>query len=479
MRSPSTSPPRRLGASASLAAAALAALVTLLPSLAFGEGAATSQAQDPARVVVRYGDGPDRVVQVPPGLDARSFSRRLQRDPAVAYAAPDFQARAAGAAQELWWPDDPGKPTRDRLDRGDWRKAQWNFLGCTTICAAQPSGAVSPYESFGGVDAIGAWRWFRKQGRRPGAGARVAVLDSGIAYRRLGRGFRRSPDFLASQFAPGRDLVDGDRKPLDLSGHGTHVAGTIGAQVDNGVSVTGLAPGAKLIPVRVLRPDERGDASAIAKGIWFAAKRGADVINMSFEFPPSSGVRSCADIPSVCRALRYAVSKGALPVAATGNLSGSSPKAPVAFPAAWPGVLAVGASTPGGCLAGYSRIGDQLDLLAPGGGLPSASVDCRGDGLDDPDRGIVQLTLDLRRGYRSFGYPLYEGTSMSAAHASGAAALVISSGVLGAGATPERIVCQLAGTARTEGLGETLTARRFGAGILDASRAVRSRADGC
>ena len=143
----------------------------------------------------------------------------------------------------------------------------------------------------------------------------------------------------------------------------------------------------------------------------------------------------------------------------------------VAFPARIPGVIGVGASTEGGCVANYSDVGTGVDLVAPGGQGEGGTA-CR-----SADRPIFQLTIIGNSGLTTFGVPSdYSGTSMSAAHVAGAAAMVISSGVLGAHPAPSRIQCQLAATARHDQLGEPYTAFRFGGGLIDVSAAVRAPA---
>src|SRR5690606_38565561 len=120
---------------------------------------------------------------------------------------------------------------------------------------------------------------------RPGArGVTIAVLDTGIAYRDQGKRFRRSPDFGAARFAEGRDFVDGDKIPLDDNGHGTHIAGTIGENTDNGLLLTGIAYRAKLMPIRVLDARGRGTVWTITRGVRWAANHGADIFNLSLEF---------------------------------------------------------------------------------------------------------------------------------------------------------------------------------------------------
>ena len=268
----------------------------------------------------------------------------------------------------------------------------------------------------------------------------MAVLDTGIAYENKKPQFRKSPDFSRHQFLPGYDFVDKDKVPLDEDGHGTHVTGTIAELDNNHVGLTGLAPKAKIIPVRVLDSEGFGTARSIARGIRFAATHKAQVINMSFEF--SLGVNSCAKIKGICSAIKFAFKKGALVVAAAGNENGE----PVAYPAGAPHVIGVGRTTKDACLASDSRTGTGLDLVAPGGGFPLLSTCGSDDSLFTRGLPIFQLTFE-GPGFTNFGYPGgYEGTSMAAAHVSGVAAMVIASGVVGN--SPTAVECQLEATAR-------------------------------
>ena len=109
------------------------------------------------------------------------------------------------------------------------------------------------------------------------------MLDTGVAYSTRKR-FRRSTDFSRGDFVRGYDFVDDDRFPHDENGHGTHVASTIGESTHNDRGVTGLAYGAKIMPVRVLNARGEGESAAITAGIRYAVRHGADVINLSFEF---------------------------------------------------------------------------------------------------------------------------------------------------------------------------------------------------
>jgi serine protease len=441
-------------------------ILVLAASLIPAAGAAGAEDPDhgayvPGQLLVRFDGGGEKLVDLPQGVDVGSAQQALDANPAVDYAVPNYIAHASAI------PNDPGPAGFP----GGWQRTQWNFLPCGSLCGESPTPLAN--EARGGLNAPDAWDILRQRGATGGQGARVAVLDTGVAYMTKKPQFRRSPDFVRSQFMPGYDFVDKDREPLDEDGHGTHVAGTIGERDDNGIGLTGLAPRAKLMPVRVLDSEGFGTARDIARGIRFAASHGAQVINMSFEF--SLGVNSCGKIKGICTAVKYAFKKGALVVAAAGNENGE----PVAFPAAAPHVLGVGRTTKDACLASDSRTGTGLDLVAPGGGYPLLPT-C---GEDDPifTRGvpIFQLTFDGPN-FTSFGYPGgYEGTSMAAAHVSGVAAMVIASGVVGS--SPSAVECQLERTARHDDaqLGQPYDPRLFGAGLIDAAGAVRARAPGC
>jgi serine protease len=219
------------------------------------------------------------------------------------------------------------------------------------------------------------------------------------------------------------------------------------------------------MPVRVLDRSGTGDSVAISAGIRYAARRGAKVINLSFEFD-SSVTRG--QIPDILDALRYARRKGALVIGASGNFSAHA----VAYPARASHVLSVGATTEHLCQADYSNSGSALDISGPGGGLDAevaGDPNCR-PGAEPAGRDIFQLTY-TSRSVRSFGLPGgYVGTSMAAPHVSATAALVIASGVIGPRPTPAQIEARLKLTARD--LGRPGRDSRYGAGLVDAARAV-------
>lgn len=223
------------------------------------------------------------------------------------------------------------------------------------------------------LDVEQAWQLSR------GAGAVVAVLDSGVDA--------AHPD-LAGAVLPGINTRDnrGDTSDpgQDANGHGTHVAGVIAARADNAIGGAGVAPEAKILPVKVLDRYGGGWVSDVVEGIVWATAQGADVINLSL---------GGEDSDLVDAAVAQALAAGVVVVAAAGNEGTDQPR----FPAALPGVISVAALGPDGAPSGYSNRGDTVDLQAPGDAVLSTIPG---------------------------GYGAMTGTSMAAPFVAGAAALV-------------------------------------------------------
>jgi serine protease len=422
----------------SLLLATLAAVISAAPAGAAvpPPAAVAGRDYDARHVVVRYASGREGTVRVRRGHSVAGTIEALESRRGVLSAHPDWIARTS------FTPNDPGRGNVP----GGWASVQWNL--------------TSP---LAGINVQPAWDRLIAAGRPGAAGVVVAVLDTGVAYRTLGT-YRRSPDLKPQRFKRGYDFVDDDPFPVDENGHGTHVASTIAEAANNGIGLTGIAYGAKIMPVRILDRGGEGRTTEISKGIRYAAKNGADIINLSFEFGPLV-VRS--DIPNVLAALRYAARKGVLVVGAAGNAA----EAVVAYPARSDNVLAVGAVTEHGCQADYSNEGIGLDVVAPGGGDDApldGDANCRP--LEPAGRDIFQMTYTSSTG-RRFGLPSgYIGTSMAAPHVSATAALVIASGVLGPDPSPAAIERRLEQTARD--LGVPGHDEHYGAGLIDAAAAT-------
>lgn len=209
------------------------------------------------------------------------------------------------------------------------------------------------------------------------AGPIVAVVDSGVA--------RDHPD-LNRVVLDGVDLVDRDLDPADENGHGSHVAGVIAAVRGNAEGIAGLAP-YQILPIRVLDASGAGTCVDVALAVLAAVERDAGVINLS--------LRCNGDNLALRLAIAAAQAAGVVVVAAAGN---DGPARCIDYPAAYDGVIAVGATTPDGVVAEFSCRSARLDLVAPGTQIISTL----------PDDAYGNLT----------------GTSIASAHVAAAAAML-------------------------------------------------------
>jgi len=259
----------------------------------------------------------------------------------------------------------------------------------------------------------------------------VAVIDTGVAA--------GGTDGLGSLLA-GHDFVDDDADADDEHYHGTHVAGTIAQATNNGIGVAGVAPGASILPVRVLDASGSGTSDDVASGIVWAVDHGADIINLSLGSSSHSSV-----IEEACE---YAAELGVLVVAAAGNKGHNNF---IGYPAALDSTMAVGATDLNHDLAPYNNRGDRLTIVAPGGNL---QADADGDGQPD---GILQ------EGFAGadWGQHLLHGTSMATAHVAGLAALLKAHGVVDRGDIWRAII------ASADDLGDAGWDRSFGHGLIN------------
>jgi hypothetical protein len=361
-----------------------------------------------ATVLRRPGRSPLATLGIPENADRDSVLAGFRQDPRVTRAGRQGIVRGAGSG--------PSVDDQWHIEAGDFDEA--------------PSGDFSDFV--------------------------VAVLDSGVAYAPHtvdGVVHPAAPCMDEVNIVAPRDVVHGDDLPEDDHQHGTHIASTIVADCE----VQGTAPGAALMPVKVLDSDNVGVEADLIEGILWAVDHDADVINMSLTF--GAGY---VPSPDLLDALEEAAEAGIVMVGAVGNEGIHQ----VGWPAASPRVIAVGAA----CAipdhdedmvpAPYSNTGPEVDLLAPGGCLDR---DVNDDGHPD---GI--LAPSVGPGGAGAGHWLMAGTSQAAAVASGAAVRV-----LAAGAEPQHVRLYLQDESEDNVLGSSDHFELgHGAGALDVEDAV-------
>ena len=270
-------------------------------------------------------------VRVPAGSEQR-FLAQLRSTPGVLAAQLDRRV----AAQEQ--PDDPRYPEQWHLARigmpAVWEKA--------TDATAFPIAILDTGVKQNHPDLAGQlWT-------NPGEIANNGADDDGNGFADDVHGWHFYHVGVGQQSQPRQDAALDDP-----NGHGTHVAGIIGAAGNNGVGVAGVAWRARLMIVRVLDQDTFGWESDIIQGLSYAVANGARVVNMSLGLDKPGAL--------LADAIAQAQARGVLIVAAAGNSGGA-----VLYPAAYPGVISVGASDQQNNRASFSAFGERLDLLAPG-----------------------------------------------------------------------------------------------------------------
>ena len=213
---------------------------------------------------------------------------------------------------------------------------------------------------------------------------KVGIIDTGIS--------NTHPDLLAN-VKGGVNTINPYKNWNDDNGHGSHVAGIVGA-IDNTIGVIGVGPAIDLYAIKVLGASGSGYLSDVIEGIQWAITKKMQVINMS--------LGTASDIQSFHDAVIAAKNAGIVVVAAAGN-SGGSVNESVIFPAAYPEAIAVSATDKNNVIASWSSRGPEVDLAAPGVSIYSA--------------------------YKGTGYATLSGTSMAAPHVTGSAALVLNTPV--------------------------------------------------
>jgi serine protease len=431
------------------------------------------------------------IVKFRPGTSTIARSSALSTGGATAASSPtyaDFEIVTIPSSA------DPERAARDLSTRPEVEYAQARYRVHTMFVPNDP--LYSRQWNFAAIDMERAWDI------APGAtsAVTVAVIDSGIAFRSglfrftsafawqfagssdvfpalgtLSIPFAAAPELGgADRFVAPHDFIWNDDNPIDMDGHGTHVAGTIGQLTNNGVGVAGMAFNVRLMPVKVVdglwdfvfdSPESATD-DIVARGIRYAVDNGANVLNLSIG-------RDGAPAPVVRDALEYAVSHGAFVAIAAGNgfEDGNPVERFAELAQQIEGVVAVGAVGRDRTRAFYSTSASYVELAAPGG-------DERRDGTTG---GVVQQTYDADfvdtvsggpARYRAprfdvFTYDFFQGTSMATPHAAGFAALLIQQGIRSP-ATIEAIMKQYATDLGTPGRDND-----YGEGLINPRAALR------
>jgi subtilisin family serine protease/subtilase family serine protease len=325
-------------------------------------------------------------VRVAAGDEANAITR-YRRNPNVEYAEPNYVRRLPVPIAH-----DPESP----LVPGDIHfEDQWALhnTGQAFYCIPWIFGELCLFQGTTDADIDAPEAWAITTGNST---VTVAVIDSGVDY--------THPD-LAPNYAGGEDFIFLDGDPMDDHGHGTHVAGTIAAALENptGVpaeaeGVTGVAPNARILAYKVCRSDGTCDDFAIQQAIARAVEDGAKVINMS--------LGETAFSQSLNDAVQAAWNAGVVIVAGAGNDGTTVPF----YPAAFNNVISVAAFDENHRRPSFSTYGNWVDLSAPGNGILSTyPMAACGTSTTPGDTGC---------------YSFNTGTSMATPHVAGAAALV-------------------------------------------------------
>jgi subtilisin family serine protease len=406
----------RLAALAALAALALA----LAPATARADEAPVAE-----QIIVRHKAGLDAAERLDVRRDSDTeLERRMQLDDTELVAVTD--GTRDDALAELRSDPDVLWAAPNGIARAMGLDPYWSYL------YGLHNNGSAPRTLDADIDGPQAWSVAR------GTGVTVGVVDSGV--------HANHPDLAGRlDLVNAKDFVDGGA-PDDTNGHGTHVAGIVAANHDNGVGVAGIAPKATVLPVRALDANGDGEWADVLDAFTWAAGKGAKVVNASLGGTYHSGLASA--FQSI-----YATYPDTLFVVAAGNDGTNNdltPTLPCVTGAS--NVLCIGASDANDKPAAFSNYGaTTVDLFAPGVGIVSTWA----PGVDEYCTGL---------------YCSSNGTSMASPYAAGTAALVHGATNLRGAALADRLESTVDPVA-------AFTGKSVTGGRLNAARAAGTAVD--
>ena len=318
-------------------------------------------------------------VSLPEGQNVFPVIKTMQATGLFLYVEPNMIDHAC------LWPNDP-------------EFTSWKQWGLHNIGQNPPNGAFDA-----DIDAPEAW-----DSTTGSSSVIVSVLDSGIP---MISGSLSHPDLdKPSKIILGIDLVGDGEGVRDRNGHGTHVAGIISAETNNGVGVAGVSWDSRIMVIQVFNSSGSGSHEAFRDGMIYSTDNGARVVNYSGGGSPSS---------TKIHGVAYADSHDVLLVSAAGNSYGASPLYPAAYASSYQNVICVSATEHTDHVASYSSYGSSVTVAAPGGyGYPY--------GTNDIYSTMPNYYVTLNGDGISQNYGYCAGTSMASPMVAGAAALILS-----------------------------------------------------